>query len=93
MGKRDSPKSEWDTGISDPGAFKLDYFRHVKMISFQNISTFLTFILGLPFLITPERGGKEAAWAENGGKCITQNWMRHRWFSTWGIQTGPFKAC
>ena len=39
---------------------------------------------GLPFLITPERGRKEAAGAENGEKGITQKWMRHRGFRPWG---------
>ena len=28
--------------------------------------------------------------AENEKKGITQKWMRHRGFCTWGIQTGPF---
>ena len=44
------------------------------------------------FLITPERGRKEAAGAEIGKMGITQKWMRHRGFSTWGIQIGPFAA-
>ena len=39
------------------------------------------------FLITPERGAGE--WE----KGFTQKWMRHRGFSTWGIQTGPCAAC
>ena len=45
MGKWDSPKSEWDTGVSDPGAFKLDYLQPVKQILFQRIFTLL---LSLP---------------------------------------------
>ena len=56
MGKRESSKSEWDTGVSVPGALKLDHLQPVEQILFQNFSTFLIFILGLPFLITPERG-------------------------------------
>ena len=48
-----------------PGAFKLDHLQPVELILAQNYSTFLNFILGLPFLITPERGRKEAARAEN----------------------------
>ena len=45
------------------------------------------------FLITPERGRKEAAGAENGEKGFLQKWIRHRGFCTWGIQVGPFAAC
>ena len=40
---------------------------------------------GAHFLL-PQRG-------ENEKKGITQKWMRHRGFCTWGIQTGPFAAC
>ena len=31
--------------------------------------------------------------AENEKNGFTQNWMRHRGFCTWGIQTGPLAAC
>ena len=41
-------------------------FEPVQLILSQNFSNFLIFILGLPFLITPERGRKEATGAENG---------------------------
>ena len=41
----------------------------------------------MPILITPERK------AENEKKGFTQKWMRHRGFSDWGIETGPFAAC
>ena len=40
MGKRESPKSEWDTGVSDLGAFKLDHLQPAKLILSQNLSTF-----------------------------------------------------
>ena len=53
MGKRDSPKSECDTGVSDLGAFKLDHLQPVKLILFKNISTFLPFILGGPISYYP----------------------------------------
>ena len=53
MGKRDSPKSECDTGVSDLGAFKLDHLQPVKLILFKNISTFLSFILGGPISYYP----------------------------------------
>ena len=39
--KRELLKSEWDTGVSDPGAFKLDNLEPVKLILFQKISTVL----------------------------------------------------
>ena len=56
MRKRDSPKSGWDTGVSVLGEFKLDLLQPVKLILLQDFPNFLIFILGLPFLITPERG-------------------------------------
>ena len=88
--KTDSLKSEWDTGVSVPVAFKLDHLQPVKLNLSKNISNFLIFILGLPFPITPEsnfqRGGNEK-------KGITQEWGRHRVLCTWGIQTLPFAAC
>ena len=71
--------------ISDPGAFEFDPLEPVNLILFQKISNILTFILGLPFLITPERGEWE--------KGILQKWMRYRSFCSWGFQTGPFAAC
>ena len=87
-------KSRWHQEVFDPGAFKLDHLQPVKLILFQRISTFLPFILGAPiFLITPERGRKEGAGADNGEKGITPKWMRLRGFWPWGIQTGPFAAC
>ena len=141
--KKDSPKTGRDTGVSVFGAFKLDHLKPVKLLMCQNISRFLTFILGapisyyprerkrgssmgwkwekgihpkvnetqgfqylgysnwticsllswfcsnifppswplywgLPFLITPERGWKEGAGAENGEKENLQKRMRHR---------------
>ena len=48
MGKRDSPKSECDTGVSDFGAFKLDHLQPVELILSQNFSNFPFFILGAP---------------------------------------------
>ena len=72
MRKGDSTKSERDTGVCDPGAFKLDHLLPVKLILPKTFSTFLTFILGLPFRITPERGTEEAAGAGNGKKGFSQ---------------------
>ena len=40
-GKRELFKSEWDTEVSDLGAFKLDHLQAVKLILFQIFSTFL----------------------------------------------------
>ena len=70
-----------------PGAFKLDHWQPVKLIWSQNISNFLPFILVSPILITPERGRLKM-----GKKEIIRQLMRHRGFSAWGIQTGPFAA-
>ena len=36
---------ECESGISVPGAFKLDHFQPVKLILFLNFSNFCTFIL------------------------------------------------
>ena len=36
MGKRESLKSECDTGVSVLGAFKLDHLQPLKLILFQN---------------------------------------------------------
>ena len=48
----------------------MDHSQPVKLILFQNFSNFLTFILGLPFLIPQERGREEAAGAGNGEKGL-----------------------
>ena len=42
--------------VHEPGAFRLDHLQPVELILSQNFSNFLISILGLPFLITPERG-------------------------------------
>ena len=72
MGKRESPKSEWDTGVSVLGAFKLDHLQPVKLILSQKFPPFHLSYMEVQFLITPERGRKEAPGAENGEKGITQ---------------------
>ena len=72
MGKRESPKSERDTRVSDLGTFKLDNLQPVKLILFPKISTFLPRSHNKQFLITPERERKEGAWAENEKTVITQ---------------------
>ena len=51
----------------------------------------LNFHTGRTNFLLPQR--EEGAMAENGGKGITQKWMRLRGFLPWGIQTGPFAAC
>ena len=88
--KRDSLKSGWDTGVSVPGAFKLDHLQTVELILFQKISIFFIFILGVQLSIATETG---RAGAGNEKKGFTQKWMRHRDFSTLGIQIGPFATC
>ena len=94
--KWEPPKTEWDSVVSVLGAFKLDHFQSVKLFVFQQISTFLTFILEAPISYyprLPERGREEAARAEHGKMGTTQKWMRHSGFFTYGIQIGPFPAC
>ena len=55
-------KSEWDTGVPDPRAFKLDHLQPVKQILLQKISPFYPASHNKPFLITPERGRKAENW-------------------------------
>ena len=56
MRKGSSPnfKTEWDRGFLVPGAFKLDHSKPLELKFYQKYHPTLTFILGLPFLITPE---------------------------------------
>ena len=79
MGKRESYKSEWDTGVSDPWAFKLDHLQPVKQILLQKISPFYPASHNKPFLITPERGRK------------AENWKRELPKSEW--ETGVSDPC
>ena len=83
--------NEWDTGFFLPwciqtgpfGACQTDFVpKHFHLFTRPPIIT-------KPFLITPERGRKEGAGAEN---WEIQKWMRHRFFLPWCIQTGPFAA-
>ena len=56
--RMDSSESEWDTGVSYPGALKLDHLQRVELTSFTNISSFSHFILGGPIPYYPkERKG------------------------------------
>ena len=54
MGKRESPKSEWDTGVSVLGAFKLDHLQPVEPILSQKFSTFLPSYWEVQFLNPPD---------------------------------------
>ena len=65
-GKRESPKSEKDTGVSDLGAFKRDHLQPFKLILFQKHPPFYPAPYNKPFPNTPERERKEGAGAENG---------------------------
>ena len=47
-------RNGWDRGVSVPWAFKLDHLQPIKPILFWKFSNLFTFILGSPFLITPE---------------------------------------
>ena len=69
MEKRESPRSEWDAGISDLVAIKFDHLikfdlHSLKLILFQNVSTFSPFILGGPIFYYP----RERNWREQGMK-------------------------
>ena len=55
-GKMEFSQPGYESGISVPGAFKLDHLLIFKPILFPKFSNFFTFILGRPILITPERG-------------------------------------
>ena len=55
MGKRESPQSERETGVSDPGVFKLDRLQTVKLILFQKCFTFFTFYTGRSNSLLPQR--------------------------------------
>ena len=64
MEKRKSPKSEWDSGVSHLGEFKLDHLLPIKMILFKNIFSFLPFILGYPISYYPRerKEGRSRGW-------------------------------
>ena len=48
------------SGVSVPGAFKLDHLQPVKLILSHNLSTFLIFLLGSPIPYYPrQRAGNE----------------------------------
>ena len=93
--KRESPKSEWDTGVSDLGAFKLDHLQPVKLFLFQNISNFLPFMLEGP-ISDYSRGAKngekgfipkvnvsqELLGHSNWIICSLLNWFSFKIFST-----------
>ena len=51
MRKTDSPKIGWDTGVSVPGAFKLDQLEPVKLILIQKLSNFWLILGGANFLL------------------------------------------
>ena len=88
MGKRESPRSKWDTGISDLGAFKLDHFQPIKLILFKKM--FRLFYLAShnkPFNITPERGR-----ARKWEKGTPQKLTTPRGIRPCGIPTHTFMA-
>ena len=63
-------------------AFEMDHFQPVKLISFPNLSIFLTFILEAPISYYPRKMKRE--------NIILQKWMRLKGVGTWGIRIGPF---
>ena len=69
-----------------PGAFELDHLQPFKLIIYGEFFIFLTFILGCQ-LFLPQRANTEKREFSQ-----VQKLMRHRCFSAWGIQTGPFAA-
>ena len=64
------PKIEWQQGVYDPGAFKLDHLHHLKPLLFWKFFDLFHFHTGRPILITPE--------ANNGKREFSQppKWMR-----------------
>ena len=87
-GKREFLKSQWNTVVSVPGAFKQEHFQSVKMILSRIFSTFFTQPTIINhFLLPPREEGRK--WE----KGILEKSMRHSGCSTWGIQSGTFSAC
>ena len=82
-------KTEWDRGVWVPLAFKLDQLEQLEQKNFQKFSKTWTFILGLPFLITPEkrREGKENGRVEKCKKMPTAPSVPRR--SPIQVLTGP----
>ena len=85
MGKRKSPKSEWDTGVSDLGPFKLNHLQPVKLILFQKKSNLFTMppIINDIFIMGRQEGGRQQGQTMgkgNSSKLVNSN--------GWSIQTG-----
>ena len=70
MGKKDSPKSEWDTGVSVLGGSKLDHLQPTKQILFQYFHTILTFLLGAPISYYPRGRRRGSSRGLKWGKGI-----------------------
>ena len=75
------PKSEWNQGVHDPGAFKLDHLQSMKPIFAKYISTLLTLTCSSSLFLHP---GKRAPYIG------PQKWMTPRGVWPWGIQIRPF---
>ena len=84
--KINDAKNGQETSVWVPGAIKLDHLQQINPTLLQKFSKIFTFILGGQFLL-PQRG---AGWKWENGNLPT--WVRQRFFSAWGIQTGPFAA-
>ena len=80
-GKRESPKSEWDTVVSVLGAIKLEHLMPVELILFQKISTFLSFILGGPISYYPRE--RKKGWSR--GKVSETQGFLYLGNSNWNI--------
>ena len=75
MGKGNHPKVNEDTGVSVPGAFKLDHLQPVQLILFLKIPIFLSFLLGGPISYYPrerKEGRKEQNINAPTNRQITQ---------------------
>ena len=79
-------RTEWDSGVWVPWAFKLDHLQPFKPILFWQFSIYMTFILGGQFLL-PQRASSEKREFSQ-----LQKWIGQRGLSAWGIQAGPFAA-
>ena len=70
IGKRESPKSEWDMWVSDPGAFKLDHLQPVKPFPSPKFSNFYIFVLWSPILSGCDRRDQTVPSVLNGQSVL-----------------------
>ena len=85
-GKMDFSHSEWERGFQCLGNSNWTICSHLSQFSSPDFPTFSLLYWRGKFLLSQ----REEGWKwENG---ILPTWARHKAFSAWGIQTGPFAA-